>query len=215
MSWLQKRPQVSQPSVFYTVGVGKTILIVGLGNPGQEYVLSRHNVGFQCIDFFTKSLEEFKGWVDKKDLKCQFNSAQLSDKRVLTIKPTTYMNDSGQAVTAVAHFYRIDPSDIIVIHDELDIDFGQIRTRIGGSDAGHNGIKSITNSLGTDNYGRIRVGVGPKEPEKIDSADFVLANFSQAEREQLPSMHKEVSALLSEYIYGSSPLNHQTRSFLI
>ena len=213
MAWLQKRPQVSNPTMFYTVGLNKTILLVGLGNPGKEYDLTRHNVGFLCIDEFVRKTDEMEEWQQKKNLKCLLSSGQMGDTRVIAIKPTTFMNLSGEAVQAVANFYKASPGNIAVIHDELDIDFGQIRLRQGGSDAGHNGVKSVTQHLGED-YGRVRVGVGPKRPAKIDSTDFVLQKFSAEEQEQLPNLTREVNAILSEYLYGAE-LPHDTRSFLV
>lgn len=213
MAWLQKRPQVSNPTNFYTVGLNKTILLVGLGNPGAKYDLTRHNVGFLCLDDFVAKTDEMESWVAKKDLKCLLSSGQVGDARVLAIKPTTFMNLSGQAVQAVINFYKISPDHIAVIHDELDVDFGQIRLRVGGSSAGHNGIKSITETIG-EAYGRIRVGIGPKQPTAISSEDFVLQKFSTNEQAQLPNLSREVNSILSEYLYGVE-LPHDTRSFLV
>jgi PTH1 family peptidyl-tRNA hydrolase len=213
MAWLQKRPQVSNPTMFYSVGLNKTILLVGLGNPGKEYDLTRHNVGFLCIDEFVRKTDEMEAWQHKKNLKCLLSSGQMGDTRVIAIKPTTFMNLSGEAVQAVASFYKASPGNTAVIHDELDIDFGQIRLRKGGSDAGHNGVKSVTQHLGED-YGRIRVGVGPKQPAKIDSTGFVLQKFSVEEQAQLTNLTREVNAILSEYLYGAE-LPHDTRSFIV
>jgi PTH1 family peptidyl-tRNA hydrolase len=213
MAWLQKRPQVSDPVNYYSVGLNKTILLIGLGNPGKEYDLTRHNVGFLCIDNFVEKTDEMDAWMAKKNLKCLLSSGQVGDTRVIAMKPTTFMNLSGEAVQAVADFYKINAEHIAVIHDELDIDFGQIRLRVGGSSAGHNGIKSVTKHLG-EGYGRIRIGVGPKQPAKIDSTDFVLQKFSKAEQAQLPNLTREVNAILSEYLYGAE-LPHDTRSFLV
>jgi PTH1 family peptidyl-tRNA hydrolase len=213
MSWLQKRPQVSNPTMFYTVGLNKTILLVGLGNPGKEYDLTRHNVGFLCLDDFVAKTDEMSDWMAKKDLKCLLSSGQIGDARVIAIKPATFMNLSGEAVQATTNFYKISPEHIAVIHDELDIDFGQIRLRVGGTDAGHNGIKSVTKHLG-EGYGRIRIGVGPKKPASIDSTDFILQKFSATEQKQLPNLTREVTAILSEYLYGAE-LPHDTRNFLV
>jgi len=213
MAWLQKRPQVSDPVNYYTVGLNKTILLVGLGNPGKEYDTTRHNVGFLCIDNFVGKTDEMEAWMQKKDFKCLLSSGQIGDARVIAIKPTTFMNLSGKAVQAAANFYKINAGHIAVIHDELDIDFGQIRLRVGGSSAGHNGVKSLTQHIGEE-YGRIRVGVGPKKPSKIDSTDFVLQKFSKAEQTQLPNLTREVNAILSEYLFGAE-LPHDTRSFLV
>jgi PTH1 family peptidyl-tRNA hydrolase len=213
MSWLQRRPQVSDPTMFYTVGLNKTILLVGLGNPGKEYDLTRHNVGFMCIDEFVRQTDEMEDWVEKKNLKCLFSSGRVGDSRVIAIKPATFMNLSGEAVQAVMNFYKINPEYVAIIHDELDIDFGQIRLRVGGSSAGHNGVKSVTKHIGED-YGRIRVGVGPKQPVKMSSEDFVLQKFSAEEQAQLPNLTRETNAILSEYLYGAE-LPHDTRTFIV
>lgn len=213
MSWLTQRPQTSDPTNYYTVGMNKTILLVGLGNPGKEYEQTRHNAGFMCVDDFVAKTAEMEDWIQKKDLKCFLSSGRVGENRVIAIKPATFMNLSGEAVQAAANFYKIGLDNIVVVHDELDIDFGQIRLRRGGSDAGHNGIKSIIKHIGED-FGRIRVGVGPKTPEKIKSEDFVLQKFSAEQHEQLPNMKREVSAILNEYLYGTG-LPHETRNFLI
>lgn len=212
MAFLQRRPQVSDPVNYYTVGLNKTLLIVGLGNIGSKYDGTRHNIGFAAVEAFAAS-SGLGSWTDKKDLKCQLASGQIGESRVIVIKPTTLMNLSGDAVQAVSHFYKIPPQNIIVVHDELDIDFGQIRTRVGGSAAGHNGIKSVSQQLGDENYGRIRIGIGPKAPPQIDSADFVLQPFSKSEEAHMPALLQEATAIISEFAYGS-PLQAETRSFL-
>jgi len=211
MALFQKRPQVSNPVQYATVGLNKTLLIVGLGNPGEEYADTRHNVGFLCVDEFARK-NNFDPWTNKKDLKCELTQATLGDTRVFLCKPQTFMNLSGEAVQALMHFYKLNNTQLIVVHDELDINFGQIRMRIGGSPAGNNGIKSVSQHMGED-YGRVRIGIGPKKPAQMDTADFVLQDFGAAERKELPAMLREVSALLSEYAYGS-PVTAETRSFL-
>ena len=212
MSLFQRKPQESDPVNYVTVGMNKSLLLVGLGNPGKEYEGTRHNIGFACLDAFAKS-NDFAPWIEKKDLKCQLSSAQLADTRVIIIKPTTFMNLSGEAVQAVCAFYRIHPDQITAIYDELDVDFGQIRLRIGGSAAGHNGVKSIIQHVG-DGFGRIRVGIGPKAPPQIDSADFVLQKFNKDQQEHLKELLVEATAVLSETAYGS-PLPNETRNFLL
>lgn len=212
MAWLQRRPQVSNPVNFMTVGLNKTLLIVGLGNIGSEYARTRHNIGFECADDFVKACD-LGGWTNKKDLKCLMADGRLGESRVVVIKPTTLMNLSGEAVRAVAQFYKIPTGNIVVVHDELDVEFGQIRSRIGGGSAGHNGIKSVTNILGDENYGRLRVGIGPKKPAQMDSADFVLQVFSKTQQKDLPALLKESTAMLTEFVYGGQ-LNSETRSFL-
>jgi PTH1 family peptidyl-tRNA hydrolase len=206
----QKRPDVGSHLPVYSLGLTKTLLIVGLGNVGKEYEGTRHNIGFAAIDELA-SKQEFDPWIEKRDLKCLLTSKTIGDSRVILVKPTTFMNLSGEAVQAVAHFYKIPLEQIAVVHDELDIPFGQIRMRIGGGSAGNNGIKSVTQHLG-EQYGRVRIGV--QAPTKMEAADFVLAKFSKAEQVHLPAMLKETTAILTEYIYGGNLLT-DTRSFII
>jgi PTH1 family peptidyl-tRNA hydrolase len=212
MAWLQKRPQVSDPAMFYSVGLNKTKLLVGLGNIGKEYESTRHNIGFMCIDDFIKKSDDMDNWIEKKSLKSQISTGTIGDVRVIAIKPSTLMNLSGDAVQAVLSFYKFDASKVLVIHDELDVDFGQIRMRIGGSSAGHNGIKSVSEQIG-ETYGRVRIGIGPKVPAKIKSEDYVLQSFSPDQNKELPHLIQEVNAIISEYIFGDNLIN-ETRSFL-
>lgn len=211
MALFQKRPQATNPIQYSTFGLNKTLLIVGLGNPGDEYAGTRHNVGFMCLDDFA-ARNSFDPWVAKKDLKCELTQQTLGDTRVILCKPQTFMNLSGEAVQAVQHFYKLSNQQTIVVHDELDINFGQVRMRVGGSPAGNNGIKSVTQHIGED-YGRVRVGIGPKTHPEMDSADFVLQDFSKTQAAELPAMKREVGAILSEYAYGTA-VTAETRSFL-
>ena len=213
MSLFQRKPNQGDTIQFYTLGQDKTVLIVGLGNIGREYDGTRHNIGFDCLDAFAKA-NDFQPWIEKKDFKCHVATATLGETRAIAIKPTTFMNLSGEAVQAVAHFYKIPAEKIIVVHDELDIPFGQIRLRMGGSSAGHNGLKSIIGTIG-ENFGRVRIGIGPKEPEQIDSADFVLGRFSKEQQSHMAELTRETSAILSEYAYGDGQLPPETRNFLI
>ncbi len=210
MALFQKKPQTSSSAPLYTLGLNKTNLIVGLGNIGKQYESTRHNIGFVCLDELARVLE-FEPWIEKKDLKCHIASMTVGDSKVILIKPTTLMNNSGEAVRAVSHFYKIPSKNTLVVHDELDIPFGQIRTRTGGSDAGNNGIKSVIAHIGND-FGRLRIGIKAETP--LEASDFVLAKFSKEEQAQLPALKKEVIALLTEYIYGGQ-LTPETRSFLI
>ena len=214
MALFQNRPQASDSHNYYTVGLNKTVLLVGLGNPGKEYNLTRHNVGFEILDRFVDKHTEMQAWINKKDLKCHLAQGQFGDTRVYAMKPTTFMNLSGEAVQAVMNFYKIAPDFITVIHDELDINFGQIRLRVGGGSAGHNGIKSVTQHI-SEQYGRVRIGIGPKTPDQIDSADFVLQNFNGDEQLQLSNLAKETGAILTEFIYSGQALPTETRTFLI
>lgn len=213
MSLFQRMPQTSEPKQYYSVGLNKTVLLVGLGNSGTEYDDTRHNIGFACIDAFAQT-NDFPAWTLKKDLKCQLSQLTMNDTRVILMKPTTFMNLSGEAVQATHHFYNIPESQIVIVYDELDIDFGTIRTRVGGTAAGHNGVKSVIQHLG-ENFGRVRIGIGPKKPAAIDSADFVLKKFTKTELSHLPELIREVSAILSECVYSPSQLPADTRNFLV
>ncbi|HSX07214.1 MAG TPA: aminoacyl-tRNA hydrolase [Candidatus Saccharimonadia bacterium] len=212
MALFQKRPQLSNPLQYTTFSLNKTLLIVGLGNPGEDYTDTRHNIGFMCLDEFARK-NSFDPWTNKKDLKCELTQATLGDTRIILCKPQTFMNLSGEAVQAVQHFYKLSNQQTVVVHDELDINFGQIRCRVGGSAAGNNGIKSVSQHI-SEEYARVRVGIGPKTHAQMDSADFVLQDFSKAEHEKLPACLREVSAILSEYAYGS-PFVSETRNFLL
>lgn len=213
MALLTKRPVFDSSLPMYDFGLDTTVLIVGLGNPGKEYDDTRHNIGFAVLDHFAKK-QNFDKWAQKKDLHCLHTSQTLGNTRVILCKPTTFMNESGRAVKAVQHFYKIDNSKTLVVYDELDIHFGQLRTRVGGSDAGHNGVKSVTQACGED-YGRLRIGIGPKKPKQMDTSDFVLAKFGATETEHLPDLLKETNAVLSEYAHGAGELAAETRSFIV
>lgn len=210
MALLTKRPITETVMPLYTLSATKTILVVGLGNIGTEYDNTRHNIGFACIDTFAEE-NDFDSWVNKKDLKSFITQKTLGETRVILAKPTTFMNLSGEAAQAIAAFYKIGTDNIYAVADELDIPFGQIRMRTGGSAAGHNGVKSLIQHLGED-FGRIRIGIGPKLHEQQDSADFVLAKFSKEEQDRIPDLTREVSAILTETIYGGQ-LHPETRSF--
>lgn len=211
MALFQKNPYSSQNSKpLYTLGLGRTVLIVGLGNLGKEYEKTRHNLGFRCVDAFAKN-HDFPAWTAKKNLKCQLSIHNLGDVRVIAVKPTTFMNNSGEAVQAVQQFYKIPNNQIVAVYDELDVPFGQIRTRMGGSSAGHNGVKSLLQHVDGD-FNRVRIGIG--KPTQMDAANYVLQNLSKDEEKELPALLKEVESILVEYIYRGE-LIPETRTFMI
>lgn len=212
MALFQKKPLVSSSAPLYSLGLSKTILIVGLGNPGREYDLTRHNVGFACLDVFVNN-QGLSAWIQKKDLKCMESTGTIGSTRVIVIKPNTFMNNSGEAVQAVSHFYKVPPEQIVVVHDEIAIPFGQIRTRVGGESAGHNGVKSLIQHIEKD-FGRVRIGISNEHTPEADTADFVLNKFSKDELVHMDDLTREVNAILTEYLYGSS-LPHDTRSFIV
>jgi len=211
MAFLQKKPQVQSGAPLYTLGANKTVLVIGLGNPGNDYDDTRHNIGFKILDDFAIK-NGFPGWIAKKDLKCQLTTANLGENRVILCKPQTFMNNSGEAAQAVQRFYRVYNQNTLVVYDELAVPFGSLRSRLGGSDAGHNGVKSLIQHIG-DDFGRLRVGVGSDISAKAEAADFVLGKFTKKEQADLPSIIKEASAMITEYIF-SGQLPHDTRSAL-
>jgi PTH1 family peptidyl-tRNA hydrolase len=211
MALFQKKLETGSSAPLYTLGANKTFLIIGLGNPGKEYDGTRHNIGFAALDEFAQK-NDFPGWIAKKDLKCQLTSANLGANRVILCKPTTFMNNSGTAAHAVQHFYRVYNPETLTVYDELAIPFGQLRTRLGGSDAGHNGVKSLIQHIGED-FGRLRLGVGSEISEKADAADFVLGKFTKKEQESLPLILRESNALITEFVFGGQ-LPHETRAVL-
>ncbi len=211
MGLFYKKTDAGTHAPLYTMSSSKTVVIVGLGNIGKDYVNTRHNIGFACVDYFAQQ-QGFDPWTLKKDLKCHFTSGNLAGTRIILVKPTTLMNLSGDAVQSVLHFYKLSVADILVVHDELDIDFGKIRTSTGGSAAGHNGIKSVIGVLG-EGFGRVRVGIGPKTPVRMDSADFVLAAFSKEQQAQLATIVKDVASIISDFS-ASGSLYVETRLVL-
>ncbi len=182
-------------------------LVVGLGNPGAEYQHTRHNVGAAFIESYVTS----HGGVLQQKSKYKSLCAELSieGEKVLALIPTTYYNSSGEAVQAAAAFYKVEPSDILVVHDELALPFGTIRTRYGGSDAGNNGVKSVTLHLGPDTA-RIRVGVYNELRDTINDADFVLSRFTTVERKTIESLTPLVHETVSKFISGN--LDHTTHT---
>jgi peptidyl-tRNA hydrolase, PTH1 family len=157
-------------------------LVVGLGNPGPNYAKTRHNLGFVVADLLAERIGgRFKA---HKKSGAEIVTGRLGNRSVVLAKPRTYMNESGRQVAPLAKFYSVPPADIVVIHDELDIDFGRIRLKLGGGVAGHNGLRSVASALGTSDFQRVRVGIG-RPPGRKDPAAFVLENFTAGERPEV------------------------------
>jgi len=162
-----------------------THLVVGLGNPGKTYALTRHNAGFLCMDAIC---ERYGARTDRSKFKALVGEATIAGARVLLVRPQTYMNASGEAVAAAAKFYRIDPAHIIILSDDVSLDVGGMRVRGKGSDGGQRGLRSIIDDLGTDQFPRVRFGVGKKPHPDYDMKDWVLSTFSPSELEKLRSL---------------------------
>ena len=157
--------------------------IVGLGNPGKKYERTRHNIGFMVLE----QLAEQQGWRWTSNAKCRAETAEgfVEGKKLVLIKPMTYMNLSGEAVRRFVEYYKADVEEMIVVYDDLDTPFGKIRLRYKGSAGGHNGIKSIIEQIGTQTFNRIRVGISRPEPD-LSVVDYVLSDFSKEEAKSLP-----------------------------
>ena len=166
------------------------LLVVGLGNPGPNYATMRHNLGFVVVDILADRIgEKFK--VHKKS-GAEVATGRLAGRSVVLAKPRVYMNESGRQVGPLAKFYSVPPTDIVVIHDELDIDFGRIRLKAGGGVAGHNGLRSVASSLGSNDFQRVRIGIG-KPPGRMSGASFVLENFNATERKEVPTICEQAA----------------------
>ncbi|MEU9922303.1 aminoacyl-tRNA hydrolase [Streptomyces griseoluteus] len=161
-------------------------LVVGLGNPGPEYAMNRHNVGFMAVDLLAERIGgKFKraGKAQAQVLEGRLGPVGPANRRVILAKPMSYMNLSGGPVNALREFYKVPLSQVVAVHDELDIDYGALRLKLGGGDNGHNGLKSMTKAMGPD-YHRVRFGIG-RPPGRMQVADFVLKDFASAERKEL------------------------------
>jgi PTH1 family peptidyl-tRNA hydrolase len=157
------------------------MLVVGLGNPGPKYVANRHNVGFLVAD---ELADRIGGRFKSHKAGADVLEGRLAGRRVALAKPRSYMNLSGGPVAGTVRFFKVAPEHVIVLHDELDLPYGEVRLKLGGGENGHNGLRSITKSLGTRDYLRVRFGIG-RPPGRMDPADYVLRDFSATERKDL------------------------------
>mgnify|MGYP001177435704 CR=1 FL=1 len=168
------------------------ILFVGLGNPTPDSENNRHNIGFKIIDSINKKFGLSK---QKPKFKGLLTTGNIGDKKIYAIKPLTFMNNSGICIRELIEYFKIDSGDVIVFHDDLDINFGKIKTKFGGSSAGHHGIESIDKFIGKD-YSRVRIGIGHPE-EKIEIDNHVLQDFNDDEKEELSSITKNITDSIS------------------
>jgi PTH1 family peptidyl-tRNA hydrolase len=157
-------------------------LVVGLGNPGPDYSETRHNVGFRVVDML--AARAGGGRFSKHKSNADVLEGRLAGRRLVLAKPRTYMNVSGGPVAGLVRYFSVAPADLIVVHDDLDLGFGVVRLKLGGGEGGHNGLRSISSSIGTRDYLRVRFGIG-RPPGRQDPADFVLKRFSGAEKKEL------------------------------
>ncbi len=168
------------------------LLFVGLGNPSPNSENNRHNVGFKIIDTINKKFGLSK---QKPKFKGLLTTGNIGNQKVYAIKPLTFMNNSGICIRELIEYFKIDAGDVFVFHDDLDIEFGKVKAKFGGSDAGHNGVASIDKFIGKD-YSRVRIGIG-KPKNNIDVADFVLQNFDEDETLEIEKISKDITESIS------------------
>ena len=196
-----------------------TWLVVGLGNPGAKYAGNRHNVGAMVVDELASRhggarLKAHKSRASVAEVRLGTLPGGAPGPRAVLAVPSSYMNESGGPVKALMQFFRIDADHLVVLHDELDIPAGEVRLKQGGGEGGHNGLRSISSSLGTKDYLRVRVGIG-RPPGRMDPADFVLLDFSMAERKELPFLIGDaadaVEQLVAEGLLAAQQRWHSPR----
>ncbi len=182
-------------------------LIVGLGNPDRKYKNNRHNVGFMVLD---RLCNKYGGqWSSQSKTKSLIGAVRVNSKKLTLLKPETYMNLSGKSVAPVMDKLYLDPEEIIVIHDDLDLEFGLVRIKIGGGEGGHRGLRSISDSLRSREYNRLRIGIG-RPPEGEDPADYVLENFNEREMSSIDEI-LEVSCQAIEEILNNGLIMSQNK----
>ena len=161
-------------------------IVVGLGNPGSEYELTRHNAGFRVVDALAK---EYNIFINKPKFKALIGETKVDDKKIILVKPQTYMNLSGESVKEILDWYKISMDNLIVVYDDIDISFGKLRVRPSGSAGSHNGLKSVISLVGSTDFKRVRVGIG-KPPQNWDLINYVLGRFTKEEELDLEKVIK-------------------------
>lgn len=175
------------------------LLIVGLGNPGEQYKNTRHNAGFLVLEQIPNL-----SWKEDKNYEAQISEASFFGQKIIFCKPLTYMNESGRTVAKIANFYKIMPEKIIVLQDEMDLTFGELKISQNKGANGHNGIKSIINHLNSPDFSRIKIGIGRPAAQQ-DAKNFVLENFSSEQNEKLEEISAKVHAIINDIVqYGLS-----------
>ena len=175
-------------------------LIIGLGNPEQKYEQTRHNIGFTVIDWLSEQTSAPQKV--RANFKAIVAEATVGTEKVLFVKPTTYYNNTGESARAIVNFYKLDPSDVLIIHDELALPLGTLRVRIGGSDAGNNGIRSLNQHLGTETA-RLRIGMAHPDHLDRDKVSVVLGKLTQQENDALQNMKPAILSIVTEFINGT------------
>jgi PTH1 family peptidyl-tRNA hydrolase len=174
-------------------------IIIGLGNPGEKYEKTRHNIGFDIVSLFADSkMPIFSEWKLNKKFNSEISEGKIGKTKIVLAKPQTFMNNSGEAVSCISRFYKVSSKDIIIIHDDIDLPFGKIRIKKTGSSGGHRGLESIIKFLGNENFVRLKVGVGPKKKINDDAAKLVLKKITKTEDKIISeTKEKAVEAIVS------------------
>jgi len=175
-------------------------LIVGLGNPDKKYTKTRHNAGFMVLDELKEDQVDFSDWQEDKKFKAMISEGRLNEDKVILAKPLTYMNNSGQTVKFLVDYYKIDKSDITLVHDDIDIPLGKIKIKKTGSSAGHKGVQSVIDYLKTSDFTRIRIGIQPDSGRKQPSENIVLKKFGLFEKKQINQGLTEAVKVIKEII---------------
>lgn len=174
-------------------------LIAGLGNPDKKYAKTRHNLGYIVLDYFAR--ENGLSWKYSQDWMCYF----VKTRNYVLLKPTTYMNKSGESVHSVSKYFQVDSEDVLIVYDDVDLPYGKLRLAIDGVSAGHKGVESIIESLSTANFGRLRIGIDrpdsdETEGRRLETADYVLEEFSQQQKKKLPEILLRSRDALNSYL---------------
>ena len=181
----------------------ETYLILGLGNPGREYQDNRHNVGFKFLDFFKSTIGKNIPYKFEKRFNAEISIVEYNNKKFILAKPQTFMNLSGNCAYSIANFYKLQSERIVVVYDEIDLSFGQVKLKFAGGNAGHNGIKSIESILNSKDFYRIRLGIGKPSVQEYEISSWVLGNFSKDEQKSLEIIfEKTKDAILTFVEYG-------------
>ena len=186
--------------MFFKKKENNLILVAGLGNPGNEYENTRHNIGFDAVDLLH---QKFMGTPFRLKHKALISECKIANKRIFLVKPQTYMNLSGMALSEICRFYKIPIENIIVIFDDISLDVGKMRIRRNGSHGGHNGMKNISEHLSTNDIMRIKIGIGKKPHPDYDLKDWVLGKFSAEDKENKELSLKKAVASVEEIISGN------------
>ncbi|MDF7672594.1 aminoacyl-tRNA hydrolase [Lactobacillus sp. ESL0701] len=177
-------------------------IIAGLGNPGKKYDGTKHNTGFMALDHY---LTENNLTLERDKFEGKFTKQKINGTDVILLEPQTYMNDSGRSVAQVAHFFKVAPQDILIIHDDMDMALGKIRVRANGKSGGHNGIRSIIRDLGTSDFNRLKIGIRhPAEVTEASVISWVLSPFNKEQQELMSAAFARSSQIIADFIAGQS-----------